>query len=110
MLNAEPPRCPSMAARMNGGGHWSMRAETMDQLARRLAGELERPVINRTGLEGPFDFDLTFVSSVAVVAGGPLDAATLIPAARDQLGLRLESSRGPVQVLVIDRVEAPTEN
>lgn len=111
MLDNEPRTCPSMAARMNGGGHWSMRSETLAQLAQRIAAELGRPVTDRTGLEGPYDFDLTFASDAAVVAvAGPTDAPGLMTALRDQLGLRLASARAPVDVLVIDRVETPTEN
>jgi uncharacterized protein (TIGR03435 family) len=110
-LDAPPLKCPSMAVRLNGGGHWSLRFETMTQFAQRLTGELGRPVVDRTGLTGPYDFDLTFASDVAVLAvAGPTDTAPLNTAVRDQLGLRLESSRAPVDVLVIDRVEQPTEN
>lgn len=111
-LDVEPtrvPKCPSAAARMNGGGHWSLRYETMAFVARQLTGETSRPVFDRTGLEGPYDIDMTFASDVAIAAGA-LDALTLEGALREQLGLRLEPTRAPVQVLVIDRVERPTEN
>jgi uncharacterized protein (TIGR03435 family) len=104
-----PPRCPSAAARMNGGGHWSMRHESMARVARHLTGESSRPVFDRTGLEGPYDLDMTFASDVAVAAGN-VDALTLEGALREQLGLRLEPARAPVEVIVVDRVERPTEN
>ena len=111
-LNAAPtppPRCPSAAARMNGIGHWSLRDETMAFVARQLTGESGRPVFDRTGLEGPYDLDMTFASDAAIAAGG-IDALTLEGALREQLGLRLEPRRAPVEVIVIDRVQRPTEN
>ena len=104
-------RCVSMAARMNGGGHWSLREITMARLAEQIKDELGRPVHDRTGLAGTYDVDLTFASDPAVLAvAGLTDAPPLMTALRDQLGLRLESARGPVEVLVIDRVERPTGN
>ena len=110
-LDGAPRKCPSMAARMNGGGHWSLRAETMEMFANQVKAEVGRIVIDRTGLKGEYDIDLSFVSDVALAAAsGPGEAAPLETALRDQLGLRLESTRAPVEVLVIDRVEAPTGN
>lgn len=100
-----------MAARINGGGYWSLREETMARFVDQLNSELERPVVDRTGLTGAFDIDLTFASDAAVAAvAGPTDTPALMTAIRDQLGLRLEATRAPVDVLVIDRVEPPTEN
>jgi uncharacterized protein (TIGR03435 family) len=107
-LDGGPRKCPSMAARMNGGGHWSLRAETMEMFANQVKAELDRMVIDRSGLEGEYDIDLSFASDPAIVAGA--DGASLMSALREQLGLRLESARAPVQVLVIDRVERPSEN
>ena len=107
-LDGGPRTCPSMAARMNGGGHWSLRAQTMEMFANQVRAELDRMVIDRTGLKGEFDIDLTFASDPAIVAGA--DGASLMSALREQLGLKLESSRAQVQVLVVDRLEAPTEN
>ena len=97
-----------MAARMNGGGHWSLRAETMEMFANQVKAELDRMVIDRTGLKGEYDIDLSFASDPAIIAGA--DGAALMSALREQLGLQLESSRAQVQVLVVDRVEQPAEN
>ena len=64
-------------------------------------------VIDRTGLAGNWDFDLRYAAeSRAPLAADP-DAPSLFTALQEQLGLRLESIRGPVDVLVIDRVERP---
>jgi uncharacterized protein (TIGR03435 family) len=107
-LDGGPRKCPSMAARMNGGGIWSLRAETMEMLANQIKADVDRMVIDRTGMKGEYDIDLTFAPDAALAAGA--DGGALMSALREQLGLRLESSRAQVQVLVVDRLEAPTVN
>jgi len=115
-----PPMCDSLVLirRANGTTLAGYRNVTMDLLAGSLSGiiGLGRPLINRTGLSGRFDFTLDWAPesgpappdspSAASDPSGP----TAVQALRDQLGLKLESARGPVQVLVIDRVERPSEN
>ena len=93
------------------GAHWSLREVTMARLAQRLTSTLGRPVLDRTGLDGAFDVDLTFTPDNPTVdsAGAP-NAPSLMTAIREQLGLRLESTRAPVDVLVVDRVQPPTQN
>jgi uncharacterized protein (TIGR03435 family) len=95
-------------------------AVTMAVLARFLAVEgVEREVVDRTGLSGTFDIDLLFLPEQP--AGGvsadkrALDPrfqgrAGLITSLREQLGLKLEPTSGPVEVLVIDRAEQPSTN
>jgi uncharacterized protein (TIGR03435 family) len=95
-------------------------AVTIAVLARFLAVEgLAREVVDRTGLSGTFDVDMLFMPqfpvgdvSVEKLALDPRfqGRAGMTTALREQLGLRLESTRGPVDVLVIDRAERPTEN
>jgi len=104
-----PRRCGTM---MHPGG-MSSRAVTMDALASMLAYEVERPIVNETGLAGEFDVDLTYseLGAAASQTAPPVNAApTLFTALEEQLGLKLESARGPVNVVVIDRVERPAEN
>ncbi len=91
---------------------------TIEMLAGALANQLRRPVLDRTGLAGTFDFKLEWApqadlspkpnadAPAAADASGP----SIFTALEEQLGLRLESTRGPVDVLVIDRVERPSEN
>jgi uncharacterized protein (TIGR03435 family) len=89
-----------------------------ETLTRLLSRELGRDIIDRTGIEGKYDLTLRWTSdnSPASVPGvtdgedstdpGP-SIFTAIP---EQLGLKLESAKGPVRVLVIDHVEMPSEN
>jgi uncharacterized protein (TIGR03435 family) len=78
--------------------------------------QVDRPVVDRTGLKGFYDFTLTFVpdpSGRAGPNGEPLasfEGSNLAEALREQLGLKLESTKGPVQVFIIDHLEKPSEN
>jgi len=90
----------------------SARAITMDGLASRLSPIVERPVINRTGLSGIFDVDLTHMpldGPVDRTAGQASNAPSIFTAVQERLGLKLEPDRAAVEVLVVDRVEPPTE-
>jgi uncharacterized protein (TIGR03435 family) len=83
---------------------------------------LDRPVIDRTGYMGTFDVELKFSPMVFNDGGGkgggrvnagsapPIDTAPSILDALEALGLKLEPTKGPVEFLVIDRVERPSEN
>jgi uncharacterized protein (TIGR03435 family) len=87
---------------------------TMDRLINMLAAQAGRPIINKTNLTGTYDFSLKF-APVANTATSRDSAAeptgpSLFTALQEQLGLKLESSKGPVEVLVIDSVSKPTEN
>ncbi len=76
---------------------------------------LDRPVVDRTGLLARYDFDLEWAADSSQFGGGvpsPEDpsAAPLFTAIQEQLGLKLEATRGIVQTLVIDKVERPSPN
>ena len=89
---------------------------------------VRRPVNDKTGLQGAFDFDLTYTPDsleapgatdvIGGAVGGPVAAGppaqqggpSLFEALRNQLGLRLEGGRAPIDVLVVDEVRQPTEN
>ena len=74
-------------------------------LAERLP--LQSPVLDRTGLQGSFDFKFEYAAD----PNQPDSAPALTTAIRQSLGLRLQSAKGPIEILVIDHVEkAPTEN
>jgi uncharacterized protein (TIGR03435 family) len=77
---------------------------------------LDRPVVNKTGLSGRYDFDLTWAPDETQfggdvpVASSDAPSPPLFTAMQEQLGLRLEATRGPVDALVIDTAERPTAN
>jgi len=76
---------------------------------------LDRPVVDKTGLAGRFDFDLEWAADETQFGGQvphPADSTwpDLRRALEQQLGLRLEATRGMVEALVIDRAERPGEN
>ena len=74
----------------------------------RLAG---RPVIDRTGLQGGYDFDLKWVpDDVSRAAPRPIDGPPFAVALEEQLGLRLEATRAPLDVVIVESVERPSEN
>lgn len=84
-----------------------------------LSNRLDRPIINKTGLAGRFDFHLEFVPDETLLRGGPSPATliddltagpSIFTAVQEQLGLKLESAKGPGEFLVIDHVEKPSAN
>jgi uncharacterized protein (TIGR03435 family) len=98
-----PPRCQ----RMSFPGFIGARQIRMPEFATMLTWFAGRPVIDRSNMAGDYDIDLTFAPDPAVGAG---DAVSLFTAVQEQLGLKLEATRGPVEVLVIDAVERPMPN
>jgi uncharacterized protein (TIGR03435 family) len=83
----------------------------MNYFAFVLSRMLDRNVIDKTGLPGYFDITLDFVRErPGDGVPPPEDGTTLFNALREQLGLRLVSGRGPVEFLVVEHVEKPTEN
>lgn len=93
------------------------RNATMADLASVLQrAALDNPVLDRTGLSARYDFDLEFAPDETVFGGalgkGPEDSTRpgLFAAIQQQLGIRLEATRGAVDAIVIDRVERPSAN
>ena len=108
---------PSVPGRVRFGG----RDVTLDLLASSLPTQtgmatVSRPVVDKTGLTGTFDFSLEWMPDMS---GPQPDAATAQPeesgptfgeAIREQLGFKLKPEKGSVEILVIDHVEHPSEN
>jgi uncharacterized protein (TIGR03435 family) len=99
---------------MNGGRVQGF-AAPMEMLAQNLSGTVGRPVVDKTGLTAKYDWVLQWTPDGAAPGpDGPQPAAsagpTIFTALQEQLGLKLESSRGPVDTYVIDRVEHPSAN
>lgn len=107
-----------------GRGEISGDKVAIAMLARILASRVGRPVLDRTGLKGNYDFKLEWTPDLgegSAKAGGPLDKGegasaadpsgpSIFTALQEQLGLKLESTKGPVEIIVIERAEKPTEN
>ena len=89
------------------GGTLSAGGYPMAEFQRFLTGQTQRVVIDRTGLAGAWDFELTFTSP-DVAAAVSTDAPSLFTALQEQLGLRLDATRGAAEVLIVDRIERPT--
>jgi uncharacterized protein (TIGR03435 family) len=96
---------------------------TMTTLVTLLTPLLDRPVVDKTGLTGPFDFDLRYDGAATSFPGrgratavapdvpsDPAHAPSIFTALQEQLGLRLDPQRGAVDVLAVLSAELPTEN
>jgi bla regulator protein BlaR1 len=87
----------------------------MHELGLLLSSQVQKTVVDKTGLTGKYDFTLRWSpEQLAPVTGTPTGDADRLPsiftALREQLGLRLDSARGPLEVLAIDRAERPSGN
>jgi uncharacterized protein (TIGR03435 family) len=85
------------------------KAMSMSDLATALAGDVHREVINKTGLDGHSDITLKWSDDVAAEAGGS-NVISIFTAVEEQLGLKLQPSKGPVDTLVVDHAEMPSAN
>ena len=94
------------------GGQRTMQIEnmTMREFCILLTYFLDRPVLDQTGLEGRYDFRLEYTFDDARTATDADAPPTIFTAVQEQLGLKLESTKGPVEVLVVDSVQRPTED
>lgn len=115
-LEVAKPHGGSSGVTGRGATHWTFTEAPLSSLVHVLSQRLGRPVVDRTGLTADYDFKLEWApdptssdsrDSVSSVSDpGP----TLFTAIQEQLGLRLEAQKGPVEILVIDHVERPSEN
>jgi len=121
---------PAAADDQAGGGRISMgrgritfQAGPIEILAQQLSNQLGRTVINKTGLTGNYDFELKWTPDQGDQQLGPREVGgpepapsadangpSIFTAVQEQLGLKLESAKGPGEILVINRVEKPAEN
>jgi uncharacterized protein (TIGR03435 family) len=116
----DPDKPRGTRMRMMGRGQFSLQGAPVAALANQLGQVLGRSVIDKTELTGNFDFELKWTPDegrpeMRVGGGEPAPAAdmtgpSIFTALQDQLGLKLESTKGPVQILVIDRAEKASEN
>ena len=109
---------------MMAPGRFQVAGQSMKTFADTLGMQVGRPVIDATGLTGSYDFTLTFMPDPGgrgMPAGLPPPGAPDLPAIdpnapalptalQEQLGLKLESAKGPVEMVVIDSIEQPSED
>jgi uncharacterized protein (TIGR03435 family) len=116
-----PPPGPPPCSFGGGPGRIQGNIVSLAMLSAILGRTVGRPVVDRTGIEGYFNVTLEFAPEAGIA--GPLppevprpdaapraDAPSIFTALQEQLGLKLEATRAPVDVLVIDKATQPTEN
>lgn len=113
-----PPDAPSLCVAEGRLGSVRIAGAPLADLAPMLSTRVQRTVVDRTGLKGTWDLRLTYAPDPAQIPPGPLfpgvsfdpNGPSLFTALQEQLGLRLEATRAPVEVLVIERAEFAREN
>jgi uncharacterized protein (TIGR03435 family) len=90
----------------SSAGSISAMKATMAMLASRLERQLGRTVADHTGLTGEYDYRLTWAPEQAADSTGP----SIFTALEEQLGLRLDSAKGPVEIIVIESAGKPSAN
>jgi len=98
----------------SGGGNFSGTSLTLNEFAEALtqglSRELGRVVIDKTGIQGRYDLALKWTPDIDADGSASNSGPAIFTAIQEQLGLKLESAKGPVKVLIIDHLEMPTEN
>jgi uncharacterized protein (TIGR03435 family) len=110
---------------MMAPGRLIVSGQPLSAIVTALANQVGRPVMDKTGLTGNYDLQVSFMPEGRAGGGGPVgplppgvpdlppidpNAPSLFTALQEQLGLKLESGRGPVEVLVIDSAQHPAED
>lgn len=91
-----------------GKQEWRMTNNSMGDFAGFLRGFVDRPVVDETGLTGKYDFQLRWAREDAAAGADTGSLPGLLTALREQLGLHLESEKGPTDTLVIDHLDRPS--
>jgi uncharacterized protein (TIGR03435 family) len=125
MTAAKPFQNPPAVAKngpgslmLTGRGKLEAEGTAMPYVATMLENEVHRKVVDRTGLTGAYDFTLTWTpdqpgnveTGGSALPSGDDSAPSIFTAVQEQLGLKLEASKGPVDVIVVDQVEKPEAN
>jgi uncharacterized protein (TIGR03435 family) len=119
-----PPGAPPFCGLRNSPGRLEGSSATMAILASSLSRGVNRLVVDKTGLGGSYDFSLEWTPDQMPATGAtgfgpssaqappppPTDGPSLFTALEEQLGLKLESTKAPVDVLVIDTIDRPAED
>jgi uncharacterized protein (TIGR03435 family) len=123
-LDTAPPRGtpapdgsqPCLILPLFGMGRFQGRGLRMSNIASALNNVVDRTIVDKTGLNDPYEFDLTWTPDQLLQPGttregqANISAPSLFTALTEQLGLKLEPEKGQEQVLVVDKVQRPSEN
>jgi len=96
---------PDQPTARSGYGRFSGEHLAMENLVSLLAAEVERPVIDKTGIDGQFDVKVQWTPEES-----PDTGPSIFTAVQEQLGLKLEARHAPQDVVVIDHIDRPSEN
>jgi bla regulator protein BlaR1 len=114
MKAGQPPPPPGPNSGPPCGYTWSSAIYSGGIPLSQLAGMLDwvagRVIVDRTGLPGRYEFTLRFASPTTPPSDAPDAPPVLFTALQEQLGLRLDAVRAPIDTLVIDHIERPDEN
>jgi uncharacterized protein (TIGR03435 family) len=108
-----PSPCGMNTSTNDSGGTLVGSGQTMEQLVNALGSfGLNRMVLDRTGLKGSFDIELKWrpENLRSATAAQASDLPSIFAALQEQLGLRLDSQRGPVEFLYVDKIDRPTSD
>lgn len=109
-LVARPGETLPKSYSTRGADSMDMTAVPMSFLISALSNMLDANVIDKTGLTGQYTFKMTYSANTEPDVPGTDGAPSLFTALQEQLGLRLQSTRGPVDTLVVDHIDPPTSN
>jgi uncharacterized protein (TIGR03435 family) len=106
-----PPGRKYSMAMGYGRARWRFADESMEGFAGMLGDQIHQPIINATGLTGKYDFVVSW-STAAIEPNAPADSGpSIFAAVQEQLGLKLDSKKIPLDIVVIDHIEkTPSEN
>lgn len=119
MQSDGPVRIGTQQIRMKVGGNQAYgiaaTGTSIDDLAQQLSRQLGTPVVNKTGLQGRYQFNLNWSDGKgspddSESGSGNPSAPSIFTAVQEQLGLKLEPGKAPMQMLVIDHLEKPEGN
>src|SRR5262245_37639944 len=91
-------------------GHMTGTQALIANLTLYLSRQLNRPVLDRTGLMGRYNFELSWTPELTPCSDSADNAPSIFTALREQLGLRLDAIKGPVDAIVVDRAERPSQD
>lgn len=105
-----PDTCRVFEGRKGPNVSWVAEGLTMGEFCKIVLSEVDRPVIDRTGVAGRFNFPLEYMPGGAAPSDDSSAGPSIFTALQEQFGLKLEAGKGPGELYVIDHVERPSEN